>query len=64
MAGFASNVDQLNTLINNVLSRSINLLFVSTVEQKVILQESVLKMRKDCTEKEDHVLDVDQLGIL
>jgi hypothetical protein len=60
---FAINVALLNIHINNAHNYNINLLFVSIVEKKVILQDSVLKIRKVYTGKEDHALDVDLLDI-
>jgi hypothetical protein len=60
---FAINVVQLNTHINNAQNMNINLHFVFTVEKKVILQDNVPKIKKDCIEKEDHALDADQFDI-
>lgn len=53
----ATNVDPLNTHINNALSKSINWLFVSIAEIKDTLLENVPKTKKDFIEKVDLALD-------
>lgn len=53
-----------NILINNVKSKNIHLLIVSTAEKKGISPEIAQQMKKVCTKKEALVLDVVQYVIL
>ncbi len=60
----AINVALKNILINNVKSKNIHLLIVSTVERKGISPEIAQQMKKVCTKKEALVLDVVRYVIL
>ena len=55
-----TNVDLLIIIIETVQNRLMSLQTVSIVVRRDILQDNVQVMKKDCTEKEVHVLAVGQ----
>jgi hypothetical protein len=56
---FVINVARLNILIKIVNNKHTNLQCVFTAHRKVILPDNARRMKKDFTEKEVLVLDVD-----